>query len=212
MELTNGIMLIDKPKGITSFDVIRRLRTELGVRKMGHSGTLDPLATGLLIVGVGEGTKRLAELIGLPKSYDARIELGKRSDTGDADGNVVEERAVPELTDADVRAALSSMVGELDLAVPAYSAVKRGGKPLYELARAGKEVEPPVKLMKVSGAELLNRDDRLLSVRFHVASGTYIRSLAEELGRRLGTVALVRELRRLSIGPYSVEDARPLAV
>lgn len=204
----DDLILIDKPKGITSFDVIRRLRKELGIRSMGHAGTLDPLATGLLIVGVGKGTKKLAGLIGLPKSYEAEIELGSATDTGDADGKVVATAAVPELSPDQIRAAVESMKGEHLLEVSLFSAIKKGGKPLYKYARAGEAVEKPKRSMTVADARYISYANGIVAARFDVSSGTYIRSLAEELGKRLGTVAHIRNLRRTSVGPYRVEDAR----
>lgn len=206
------ILLIDKPKGITSFDVIRRLRRALGIRKMGHAGTLDPLASGLMLVGVGAGTKKLAGLIKLPKTYEAEILLGERRSTGDLEGEVLETKAVPELSEGVVRKALESLEGMQELPVPAYSAIKQGGVPLYKKARRGDAVETPLRGMEVTRAELLGlevRNERAyLSVRFAVGSGTYIRSLAEALGVRLGYPATLSDLRRTQIGDYSVADAQ----
>lgn len=215
-----NILLIDKPKGITSFDVIRKLRKKLGVRKMGHAGTLDPLATGLLLIGIGEGTKKLKELIGLSKAYSADVLLGVRTDTGDLEGRVMEEKPVPELDKKRVKKVLKDLEGEIDLQVPLYSAVKVKGKPLYKYAREGREarlnglqsgqVEVPIKTMHVIKAELLGIEDNVLKIEFEVKSGTYIRSIAEELGRRLGTVAMLKNLRRTKIGDFSIEDAEKL--
>ena len=205
-----GILLIDKPKGITSFDVIRKLRKKLGVRKMGHSGTLDPLATGLLLIGVGKGTKKLKGLIGLPKTYSAEVLLGVRTDTGDLEGKVIEEKPVPKLDEKRVKKVLKDLEGGIDLLVPIYAAVKIKGKPLYKYAREGREVEVPIKTMHVIKAELLGIKDNVLEVQFEVKSGTYIRSIAEELGKRLGTVAMLKNLRRIKIGDFSVKDAEKL--
>lgn len=217
------LLLIDKPKGITSFDVIRRLRRELGVKKighgrkpkLGHAGTLDPLASGLMIIGVGSGTKKLEQYIKLPKTYEAEIIIGERRSTGDMEGEILEEREVSVLARADVENALASMVGMLDLPVPVYSAIKQDGKPLYKKARAGKEIEPPIKQMKVHDATLHKLERRAnrahLFVTFDVGSGTYIRSLAEELGRRLGYPATLGNLRRTKIGEFDIKDAGTLA-
>jgi tRNA pseudouridine55 synthase len=201
------LLLVDKPKGITSFDVIRILRRKLGIKKMGHAGTLDPRATGLLLVGIGQGTKKLKDLIGLSKVYEAEIRLGIKTDSGDMDGKVLEEKLVPVLLEKDIVSALDSMSGEIVLAVPAYSAIKRDGIPLYKYAREGREIEIPQKTMTIIDAEFLGFDAPFLKVKFNVKSGTYIRSLAEELGKRLGTVATLENLRRLSIGKYRIEDA-----
>jgi tRNA pseudouridine55 synthase len=204
------LLLVDKPKGITSFDVIRRLRKELGIRKMGHAGTLDPLATGLLLIGVGEGTKQLSSLIGLPKTYEAEIKLGSATDSGDMTGAVTAEAPVPNLSKEEVEKVVLGMKGTHALEVSLFSAIKRGGKPLYEYAREGKEVEKPVRDMTVRDARLISFSESgdVVSAFFDVSSGTYIRSLAEELGRRLGTVAHIQNLRRTSIGEYKVSDAR----
>ena len=204
-----GVFLVDKPKGITSFDVIRRLREKTGVRKMGHAGTLDPLATGLLIVAAGEDTKKLSRFLGLPKEYEADILFGVRTDTGDMEGAVLEEADVS-IAEEDIRRALAEMKGILRLPVPAYSAVKRGGEPLYRKARRGEKVAPPEKEMHVYRAELLFFRPPALRVLFFVGSGTYIRSLAEELGRRLGVPATLRDLRRTKIGDYTVDNAEKI--
>lgn len=208
----NNILLVDKPKGITSFDVIRRLRKKLGIRKMGHAGTLDPLATGLLIIGVAEGTKKLKDLIGLPKTYETEILVGRRTTTGDMEGEVVESKKVESLKIEEVAKVLEEMVGVLKLPVPVYSAIKKEGKPLYKYARQGKEVDVPIKEMKIYGMELLGvvcgDGECVVSVRMDVGSGTYVRSVAEEVGKRLGFPATVKELRRTKVGEFDVKDAQ----
>lgn len=225
MELPE-LLLIDKPEGITSFDVIRVLRRATGMRKFGHGGTLDPAASGLMLIGVGKGTKQLARLIKLDKTYEATIVLGESRTTGDREGNVLQTRAVTEpIPPEELRAALATLVGELTLPVSAYSAIKRDGIPMYERARAaalrGEQVtDVPVRTMRVysathTGTELRLTDGvpmQLVNVVFAVASGVYIRSLAEELGRRLGYPASLATLRRTKIGEYSVDDAVPLSV
>ncbi len=214
------ILLIDKPKGITSFDVIRRLRRELGIRKMGHGGTLDPLATGLMIVGVEKGTKKLSDYLKLPKEYVAEIRVGERRSTGDLEGVILEEKAVESLDEEEVRQILKGMLGTLTLPVSAYSAIKKDGVPFYKRARkaekTGEIVEDvPLRDMQVTEAELQSlacgNDRCVLTVRFYVGSGTYIRSLAEELGTRLGYPATLQNLRRTKIGDFKIEDARKLA-
>lgn len=205
------VLLIDKPQGITSFDVIRRLRRQTGIFKMGHAGTLDPMASGLMIIGIEQGTKKLAEYLKLDKTYAAEITLGILTDTGDVTGNIVERKDVPILSLNDIRVCLSGMVGVLNLPVPVYSAIKKGGKPLYSYAREGRKVSVPVKKMVVLDAQLISKNGNVISVEFSVGSGTYIRSLAEEFGRRMGTVATLSALRRTSIGPFKVEDAQALS-
>lgn len=220
-----GILLVDKPKGITSFDVIRKLRKTLGVKKMGHAGTLDPLASGLMIIGVGASTKKLSAYIKLDKTYEAEIVLGEQRTTGDLEGEVVAEcdMRTLDITESAVRDALTGMVGTLELPVPAYSAIKRGGEALYKKARRGEQVETPVKAMHIDEATLTTLEDKgeriHAHVTFSVGSGTYIRSLAEELGRRLlvpsvrkadstqaggGVPAMLANLRRTRIGEYTL--------
>jgi tRNA pseudouridine55 synthase len=202
-----NILLVDKPKGISSYGVIRILQKKMGKRKMGHAGTLDPLATGLLIIGIDKGTKMLSSLIGLPKVYEAEILLGKKTITADIEGEIIEEQQIPVLVEEKILDVIQSMVGTHELAVPIYSAVKRQGKPLYAYAREGKDVEVPVKQMTVTEANLLGFDEKTVRIRFNVSSGTYIRTLAEEFARRMGTVGTIQNLRRLSIGTYSVDKA-----
>jgi len=185
---------------------------------MGHAGTLDPLATGLMIIGVGEGTKKLHEYLKLPKEYRVEILLGIRTDTGDLEGRILE--SVPILDryknlEGQVPEVIKSLQGKIALPVPVYSAIKRGGEPLYKAARRGEHVEPPVKEMEVRGAEYhgIRREGEraVISCTLTVSSGTYIRSLAEELGRRLGYPATVQELRRTRIGPFSISDAQKIS-
>jgi len=221
------LILIDKPKGITSFDVIRQLRRRTGIKKMGHAGTLDPLASGLMILGVGPGTKKLTELIKLDKDYTAEILIGESRTTGDMEGEVVDSVENVELDPAQVLVAVSGLVGEVILPVSAYSAIKVDGVPMYKRARAAEKsgdtvTEVPMRLMKVKKAAVANIEvvfadalmksiSRLLvTVRFSVGSGTYIRSLAEELGRRVGYPATLANLRRTRVGEFSIEDAKQI--
>ena len=201
------IILVDKLRGITSFDVIRILRRKLGIRKMGHAGTLDPLASGLMLIGVEKGTKKLHELLGLDKTYVAEVLLGKRTSTGDLEGDVIEEKPVPDLDEKKIEEVLEGMVGTLELAVSIYSAIKKDGRPLYKYARAGQDVGAPVRAMIILSAKLLKIEGDVLTVELEVKSGVYIRSVGEELGRCLGTVATLANLRRTKIGPYKIEDA-----
>lgn len=212
--MSENILLIDKPKGITSFDCIRILRRELGIKKMGHSGTLDPLASGLMLIGVQAGTKKLTDLIGLPKTYIAEILLGKKTTTGDLEGEVLKEAEVKDIDLTKVVKVLDDMVGEIDLPVPAYSAIKVKGQALYKKARAGQEVETPIKTMEIRSVKILEtfpfEDCFVLKIEIDVKSGTYIRSIAEEVGERLGLPATIKELRRTRIGDYDIKDAQKL--
>ena len=219
------LLLIDKPKGITSFDVIRRVRKQIGIKKIGHAGTLDPLATGLMILGVGPGTKQLTNLIKLDKDYRAEILIGERRTTGDMEGAVVESVLEVMLDPAHIIVAVSGMVGTITLPVSAYSAIKKDGIPMYKRARAAEKsgevvTELPVRDMVVAKAtvehiEVVFTDASmktisrvLVTVNFSVGSGTYIRSLAEELGKRLGYPATLANLRRTKVGDFKIEDAK----
>jgi tRNA pseudouridine55 synthase len=219
MDTDTHILLIDKPKGITSFDVIRQLRRILGIKKMGHGGTLDPLATGLMIIGVGEGTKELTALIKKDKEYVAEILLGEKRTTGDMEGEIVEEMSVSSVDEERVLEILHEMTGTLFLPVSAYSAIKKDGVPMYKRARKAEKTgdvvsDVPMRTMQVHEAELLGTevkgDRTLLTVRFFVGSGTYIRSLGEEIGRRLGYPATLANLRRTKIGDFTIEMAKTL--
>lgn len=213
------LLLIDKPLGITSMDVIRRLRRILNIKKIGHAGTLDPLATGLMLVGVGPGTKKLMDLVKFDKEYIAEVRIGERRATGDMEGEVVESKKVEGLTFEDVKAALASMVGELELPVSAYSAIKVDGTPMYKRARKAEREgtvvsEVPVRVMRVDEAcplsYMIVGDFAVVTVRFSVGSGTYIRSLGEELGTRLGYPAVLQNLRRTKVGTFDIKDAKKL--
>lgn len=214
MQLPEHILLIDKPSGITSFDVIRILRKKTGIWKMGHAGTLDPMASGLLLIGVESGTKALATLLKLPKSYEAEICFGILTDTGDITGKILEEKTVTAIDRPLLKNVLEGMVGTLQLKVPAYSAIKQGGEALYKKARRGEVVDTPVRPMTIDSLEFKDmyvKDGKLrVSVIFSVSSGSYIRSIAEELGRRLSVPATLSALRRVSIGKWKVFDAKTL--
>lgn len=205
------IMLIDKPKGITSFDVIRRLRRTLGIRKMGHAGTLDPLASGLMIIGINKGTKRLNEYLKLPKIYEAEILLGKKTTTGDLEGEVLESKNVESIDIKEVKTVIKDMTGKITLPVPLYSAIKIKGTPLYKHARKGHDVLVPEKEMEIKNIKLTDsfasNDFYVLALTIEVASGTYIRSIAQELGKRLGFPATLANLRRTKIGKFKIENA-----
>lgn len=213
--LSENIILIDKPKGITSFDVIRALRRKMNIRKMGHAGTLDPLATGLMIIGINEATKRLSDYLKLPKTYDAEILFGIKTDSGDVDGKIIEEKTIPPLEKEKIEEALHQVVGKRKIQAPMYSALKVAGKPLYKYARAGNtSVVAPEKEMEVRAIELLGErhedEHQIISARIDVSSGTYIRSIAEEIGKLLGVPATIKNLRRIRIGEFTVDQAEKI--
>jgi len=220
------ILLIDKPLEMTSFDIIRALRRRHkeeggeGRLKVGHAGTLDPLATCLMILGVGMGTKKLTELVKLDKEYTAEVRIGEQRTTGDLEGAIVAEKEVDQISEETIKNVVASMVGTLTLPVSAYSAIKKEGKPMYKRAREAEKkgeviTDVPVREMTVYEAEVLDSANIIVSgkarlvvtVRFAVASGVYVRSLGEELGKRLGYPATLQALRRTKVGDFSITEA-----
>lgn len=196
---------------MTSFDVIRRLRKQTGIRKMGHSGTLDPAATGLLVIGTGDSTKTLSEYLKMDKEYEAEIEFGKISDTYDSDGKISDfphDKKAAGIS--EMEAALKNFKGEIMQIPPAFSAKKIKGVPAYKLARKGILVSLEARKVKISKIEILGFAWPFLKVRVSCSSGTYLRSLAHDLGRKLGCGGYLKSLRRTRIGKFRVEDAKPL--
>jgi tRNA pseudouridine55 synthase len=205
-----GVLVIDKPSGPTSFDVVRRVRGLLRVKKVGHTGTLDPTATGVLPVCVGEATKIAGFILEGDKAYDAVIRLGEETDTLDAAGKIVRELPVPELTAEKVEAALARFRGTFDQVPPMYSAIKVEGKRLYELARAGETIERRPRQVTVHALVLRDLSAREITVSVRCSKGFFVRSLAQELGEALGTVAHLKALRRTHSGPFQLGQAMPL--
>jgi tRNA pseudouridine55 synthase len=203
---TDGLLLVDKPSGITSHDAVDAVRRSLGVRKVGHAGTLDPMATGLLLMGVGRATRLIRFLGSLDKEYEGTGRLGDRTDTLDADGTVVETAPVTSSED-DVRGAAASLVGETLQRPPAYSAVKVGGRRMYAVAREGGSVQAPPRPVRVDAFEVSGFDERDFEFRVVCSGGTYVRVLVAEVGERLGSGAHLIRLRRTRIGHFRVEDA-----
>jgi tRNA pseudouridine55 synthase len=187
---------VDKPAGPSSFAVVRQIRQRLG-GKVGHAGTLDPLASGLLVVLVGPATRLARYLVGLDKRYVTEVELGLRTTTGDAEGDELERPPVPD----DLAAAVAELTGEVELPVPAASAVKVGGERAYRLHRRGVAVEMPVRLSQVHSIDVLRYDPPVAQLRLHVGSGTYVRAIADALGGHC------RALRRVAVGPFGIEQA-----
>lgn len=206
------IILVDKPAGISSFGAVARVRRHLsesaGHRiKVGHCGTLDPFATGLLILVTGKNTKMAGQYSGLDKVYDATINLGSVSTTGDPEGEITTVDNVEPPTLATVQEVLRSFVGSIVQTPPVYSAIKINGRRAYQLARRGEAVQMPQRRVDIYSIDLLNYSYPTLRIRTHVSSGTYIRSLAIDIGQKLQTGAYTHALRRLQIGNYSVADA-----
>ncbi|MBR1875345.1 tRNA pseudouridine(55) synthase TruB [Candidatus Saccharibacteria bacterium] len=205
------VILIDKPDGITSFGVVARVRRVLKERvgskvKVGHTGTLDPFATGLLILLAGKATKRSNEFLKKDKEYEAEIFLGSTSTTGDPEGEISQvSDKVPSLE--EIESVCSEFVGEISQKVPAFSAVKINGQRAYQLARSGKEVDTPTRKVTIYSIEILSYNYPVLKIKTFVSSGTYIRTLGEDIGAELKTGAYLTALRRTKIGDYSVSDA-----
>jgi tRNA pseudouridine55 synthase len=206
--VTDGLLLVDKPKGITSHDAVDAVRRALGIRKAGHAGTLDPMASGLLVMGVGRATRLLRFLGDLDKEYEGTGRLGEETDTLDADGTTVRTAPV-DVSESQVRAALASLIGEIEQRPPAYSAVRVGGERLYRAARRSRPIEAPTRPVRVDEFDLVGFDGTDLDVRVVCSGGTYVRVLVAEVGRILGCGAHLRRLVRTRIGPFRVADARP---
>ncbi len=201
------VVLIDKPEGWTSFDVVNKIRHSLKIKKVGHAGTLDPFATGLLIVGVGKGTKQMEHFSGLQKRYVAQIHLGVETDTYDVTGQILEERALGSLNENDLQSALEAMVGKQMQMPPMYSAKKVNGVPLYKLARKGKVVERKAVPITIYQAQLVQFAPPFVTIDLLVSKGTYIRSFAHDFGKRLGVGGHLKALQRTQIGPYRLEES-----
>jgi len=221
--MNDNIVLIDKPAGWTSFDVVAKIRgqirrgyTEQGIKptkrqlKVGHAGTLDPFATGLLVILLGDATKKAGEFLKLDKVYEAEIILGQESTTGDPEGELTAVNDVIPTTN-EIEGALKKFVGEIHQRPPIYSAIKIDGQRAYNLARNGKEVAIPERIVTIYSLELLNYAYPSLKIRTHVGSGTYIRSLAVDIGKALGTGAYCKQLRRTKIANWSIDTAVDLA-
>jgi tRNA pseudouridine55 synthase len=202
-----GVLLVDKPRDHTSHDVIARLRGKLKMKRLGHAGTLDPMATGLLIVLVGKATSMSQYLISLDKEYEGTIELGKVTDTQDADGEVMETRPVPPLTEAEVKTAIATFLGDQYQTPPMYSAIKVDGVPLYKSARKGEDVVREPRFIRVMSWELTRFAPPQLDFRLRCTKGTYVRTLAHDLGQKLGCGAHLAALRRTATDKFNVSQA-----
>ncbi len=205
-----GILVVDKPRGITSHDMVSRLRRKLGMKRIGHAGTLDPMATGLLLLLVGRATKASQFLISLDKEYEGTIRLGQTTNTQDAEGEVMMESPVPELDEEAVREHMASFLGDQYQTPPMHSAIKQGGVPLYKMARKGREVVREPRFIRVSRFELVRL--ALPEVEFQVAAskGFYVRTLAHDFGARVGCGGHLSALRRFRVGDFTLGAALPL--
>lgn len=206
----DGFLLIDKPAGITSHDVVDRIRRVTGIRRIGHGGTLDPFATGLLVVGIGSATKGLAVFSGSEKTYVATAVLGATSDTQDLTGAIIPVADAPMPDRAALEATMAKFVGQIAQIPPMYSAKKIGGKKLYELARAGKTVERQPVTVTIKELRLLDYTPPRFTFETICSGGTYVRTLAHDIGAVLGSDAYLESLRRTAIGAHRVESSQPL--
>jgi len=211
MGAPSGLVVIDKPAGMTSHDVVARVRRTLGTRKVGHAGTLDPMATGVLVLGVERATRLLGHLMLTEKTYSAVVRLGATTTTDDAEGEVTATVSAAAVTEGDVRSALTAFEGQIQQVPSTVSAIKVGGKRAYALARAGEEVELEPRSVTIHALEaggFRHEGDHLdLEIRVRCSSGTYIRAIARDLGAALGVGGHLTALRRHSVGPFTLEGA-----
>lgn len=205
-----GIINVNKPSGITSFDVVRKLRRILHERKIGHTGTLDPLAEGVLVVCIGKATKLVQDIEGYEKIYTAGFELGYRTDTYDTEGQIIEKREVSDIIFDKLENILENFIGEIEQIPPMYSALKVDGKKLYELARQGIEIERKARLIKIKFIDIIEFDGIKGKIRCSVSKGTYIRSLIDDMGKALGTLATMTSLVREKVGNSNIKDSYTL--
>ena len=206
----DGIILINKEKGVTSRDVVNIVCKRLNTRRVGHTGTLDPIATGLMVLCIGEGLKLVELLTNHDKDYIAKVKIGIKTDIYDVTGNVIEENNNYNINQSVLTKVLDSFNGEYLQEVPIYSSIKVNGKKLYEYARSGEEVELPKHLVKISNMKLISFDNDSFTFSVTVSSGTYIRSLINDIGNKLGIPMTMEELERTRVGRYELKDANAI--
>lgn len=205
-----GVLLVDKPRGLTSHDVVYRLRRKLQIKKIGHAGTLDPMATGVLVMLIGKATRISQYLMSVDKVYEGEATLGVVTDSQDAEGEVMETNPVPELAEAAVREAMRTFLGDQYQIPPMHSAIKIGGVPLYKLARKGEEVEREPRFIRIAAFDLLAFTPPRLTFRLACTKGTYVRTVAGDLGKKLGCGAHLSALRRTGSGQFTIGQCLPL--
>ena len=210
MTSESGLVVVDKPGSMTSHDVVSRVRRLAGTRKVGHAGTLDPMATGVLVLGLNRATRLLGHLTLTDKRYDATVRLGGTTTTDDADGDLVSSSPTDHLSEDDVRSALSSLVGEIDQVPSSVSAVKVDGRRAYARVRAGEEVELSARRVTIHAIDVVSLDLPEVKVAVHCSSGTYVRAIARDLGAALGVGGHLTALRRTAVGPFTLADARTI--
>ncbi len=210
--MPGGILLIDKPKGVTSHDVVAMVRRQLGTKKVGHAGTLDPLATGLMVVGIDSATKLLSHLFGLDKQYRATIRLGQSTATDDAEGDVLSQADASKITKEQIQIELEKLTGEIDQVPSSVSAIKVEGRRAYDIVRSGESVELTARRVKIYRFQLVSEITHVekfleFDVLVDCSTGTYIRALARDMGSSLGVGGHIRELRRTMVGEFRIDDA-----
>lgn len=204
---SEGMALVDKPQGWTSFDVVAKMRSWSGQKKVGHAGTLDPLATGLLVLCFGKATKQVEAVQAGSKWYEGTVRLGATTVTDDAEGDEQNICDVSHLSRDEVAEVIARFTGSIEQRPPLFSAIKKDGVRLYKAARAGRSVEVPIRTVEIYSTELVSWDAPYASVKIHCGKGTYIRSIARDMGEILGCGGYLSSLRRTAIGPFSVDDA-----
>lgn len=206
-----GLLLVDKPTDFTSHDVVAKLRKKFQMKRIGHAGTLDPMATGLLLCLIGKATKASQYLISLNKEYEGSVTFGQVTNTQDAEGEVLVSEPVPEMTEDELKEHLLSFKGDQYQIPPMHSAIKIDGVPLYKMARKGKEVKREPRFINISSFKLLDWNPPVMDFRVRCSKGTYVRTLAHDLGQKIGCGAHLSALRRTAIDELRVEDSLPLA-
>jgi len=200
-----GILIVDKPSGMTSHDVVSFIRRRFKMRRVGHAGTLDPLATGVLIMLIGPSTKLFSKFEPFDKTYLATLLLGTKTDSSDIQGKVIEEKPYTDITEEQFKEVMKGFVGEIQQVPPMVSAVKINGKKLYELAREGKEVPRPARNVRIDELKLVEFASPYVKIYLECSKGTYVRQLAHDIGDRLGCGACITQIRRAAVGPFTLE-------
>jgi len=204
------IIALNKPATWTSFDVVKKIRKLSGIKKVGHAGTLDPFATGVLIVCLGRATKRIKEFVNTTKEYIASIELGIETDTMDPTGAVTHRQPIPDLSEEKILNSIKQFIGVIKQEIPAYSAAKYRGQRLYRMARRGEDIPTLKKVVRIHEIELLSWNKNTIQIRVECGPGTYIRTLGNDMAKSLGCVGYLKSLVRTSVGQYSIKDAHTI--
>jgi tRNA pseudouridine55 synthase len=205
--MKNGILVVDKPSGVTSHDVVDMVRRKLNIKRVGHSGTLDPVATGVLVILVGSATKLFSKFVHFDKAYEATLHLGEVTSTGDAEGRLLSQKDPSHITEGEVRRVFASFIGERLQVPPMVSAIKHKGRRLYELARKGIEVERKARPIHIYDLQIVRMELPDIDFSVKCSKGTYVRRLGEEIGEVLGVGGVISRIRRVALGPFQIQDA-----